>query len=381
MKPIYLDHNATTPLDDAVFGAMSPFFREHFGNPAGLHVFSRMARDAVELARCSVADLIGGRKGKIIFTASATEANNQLLASWIETAEKPCHLITTTIEHKSVSSPLRYAEQNDRVTVTRLKPDAFGRIEPATLAEALRPETGFVSIMAANHVIHTLNPLRELAEMCAGRGILFHTDATQWVGKLPIDADDLKIDALTCSSHKFYGPKGAAALYLGPRGLQAGSIPLLRGGNQEGGLRAGTLNVPAIVGFGKAAQLASQRQIDDADRLRNLAERLFEGLQKEVPEIVLNGHPADRLPGGLHITLPGVDAKGLMAAVPHVAFSDGAACDAEDDPDYVVKAIGKPEAAHCSIRLQVGHTTSESDIQTALIYLLQGICAMKAFAY
>jgi cysteine desulfurase len=379
MKPIYLDYNATTPLDEKVITAMTPYYRDHFGNPASNHVFGRIARDAVEQARNHVTSLIGGREGMLIFTASATEANNQIFNTWIESVKHPCHVVTSMIEHKSVSSPLKYAEDRGRITVTRLHPNCFGQIEPQSFISALGPETRFASIMAANHIIHTINPIGELAAICAQRGILFHSDAAQFVGKMPINVADQHIDALTISSHKMYGPKGIGALYIGPGGLQSGRVPLVRGGGQERGLRAGTLNVPAIVGFGEASRLASRRQLDDSRHTRYMAGLLHDILEEQFPEIRLNGHPENRLPGGLHLTLPGIDAKGLMAVVPEVAFSDGAACDAEDDPDYVVKAIGKPEAAHFSIRLQLGRETTEAEIKIAVEHIVRGIHAMKTF--
>jgi len=376
---IYLDNNATTPLDEAVLAAMLPFLRRQFGNPASGHVLGRAARDAVERSRESVARLIGARSGQIVFTASATEANN-LATSGLTVDHLPaCHVITTTIEHKSVAEPIRFLEQTGRIRVAWLRPGPLGQVHPEAVEEAWTADTRLVSIQAANSVIHTLNPIPDLARVCTARGTLFHCDAAQWVGKLPIDVDQLGIDALTLSAHKFYGPKGAAALYLGPRALRAGVLPQILGGGQEHGLRSGTLNVPAIVGLGVASQLALERQEADAVRTDRLAHALFTALTSRLPGITLNGHPQQRLPGSLHLTLDAVDAKGLIASVPQVALSDGSACETDRDPDYVLKAIGRPEAAHHSIRCQLGRTTTPDDIARAAELLIAGILRMRAF--
>ena len=375
---IYLDNNATTRLDEAVLAAMLPWLGEQFGNPASGHVLGRAARDAVQQSRGSVARVLAARAGQIIFTASATEANN-LAISGLTAGHAACHVITTTTEHKSVAEPVRKLEETGRIRVTWLRPDPLGQIHADVLAAACTADTRLVSIQAANSVIHTLNPLADLARVCAARNVLFHCDATQWVGKLPIDVDRLGIDALSLSAHKFYGPKGAGGLYLGPKALRAGIQPQILGGGQEDGLRSGTLNVPAIVGLGVACQLAIDRQETDALRIDQLAQRLFDGLNRRLSGITLNGHPRQRLPGSLHLTLQGVDAKGLMASLPQIAISDGSACETDRDPDYVLKAVGRPEAAHHSIRCQVGRTTTPEEIDRAVELLVAGVARMRAF--
>jgi cysteine desulfurase len=377
---IYLDNNATTRLDEAVLEAMLPFLREEFGNPASGHVLGRTAREAVERARQAVARLIGARGGRIVFTASATEANNLAISGLTGAAERPCHVTSTLIEHKSVLEPALHLERTGQASVTWLRPDAYGQVHAEALKAAIRPETRLVSIMAASNVIHTLNPLASLAEVCAARGVLLHSDATQMVGKLPVDVEQWGIDAMSISAHKFYGPKGAGALYLGRRAVQAGIVPQMLGGGQEDGLRSGTLDVPAIVGLGAACELAAQRQQADAARMRDLARLLLERLRASVDGITLNGHTDERLPGGLHLTLEGVDSKGLIASVPEVAFSDGSACETDRDPDYVLKAIGRPEAAHHSVRFQIGCTTTREQIEIAAQRLAAGIERMRAFA-
>lgn len=377
---IYLDHNATTPLDEAVLAAMLPWLREQFGNPASGHALGRAAREAVEQSRSSVARLLGARSGRIVFTASATEANNLAIAGLTAGAAQSRRMITSTIEHKSVIEPVRRLEEPGRARITWLEPDPLGQVHADALEASWTADTRLVSIQAANSVIHSLNPIGELARVCAAQGVLFHCDATQWIGKLPIDVDRLGIDALSLSAHKFYGPKGAGALYLSPKALRAGIVPQVLGGGQEDGLRSGTLNVPAIVGLGMAAQLAIERQEDDAIRMDRLARRLFEGLTGRLSGITLNGPPQERLPGSLHLTLDGVDAKGLIASIPEVALSDGSACETDRDPDYVLKSIGRPEAAHHSIRCQVGRTTTPEDIDQALELLVAGIVRMRGFS-
>jgi cysteine desulfurase len=379
--PIYLDNNATTPLDEEVLEAMLPFLRGRFGNAASPHALGRDAREAVECARHSVAALIGAREGRLVFVASSTEANNLAILGVAAGADAPCHMVTTTVEHKSVIEPLKHLERTGRARVTWLRPDGFGQVHPEALEAAIDAGTRLVSIVAAGNVIHTLNPIGALVRVAADRGVLFHTDATQWVGRLPLDVEHLGLDLVGLSAHKFYGPKGAGALYLSPRAWQAGIVPQMLGGGQEEGLRSGTLNVPAIVGLGAACDLAARRQEADAVRARELGRRLLEGLKGRLGGVVLNGHPEERIPGGVHVTLQGVDGKGLIASVPEVAFSDGSACETDRDPDYVLKAIGKPEAAHHSLRFQVGRTTRPADIDAALEALAAGVRRMRAFEF
>jgi cysteine desulfurase len=334
----------------------------------------------VERARQSVAALLGVGEGRIIFTSSATEANNLAIGGLVAGGGGPCHVVSTMIEHKSVLEPLKHLESTRRIRVTWLRPDPCGQVHPQDLQAALQPDTRLVSIMVASNVIHTVNPVGELAAICAAGGVLFHVDATQYAGRLPVDVSQLGVDALSLSAHKIHGPKGVGALYLSRRALQAGIVPQILGGGQEEGLRSGTLNVPAIVGLGTACELAAQRLEADAAHNRELARRLLEGLTGRLGGVTLNGHPTQRIPGGLHLTLAGVDSKGLIASVPEVAFSDGSACETERDPDYVLKAIVRPEAAHHSNRLQVGRTTTPAEIASAIELLLAGVERMRAFA-
>ncbi len=375
---IYLDNNATTRIDDLVLEAMLPYLRDCYGNPASSHALGRAARDAVELARLAVACLIGAREGRIVFTASATEANN-LVIDGLLAAAPSAHVVTTMIEHKSVLEPLLRLEKRGCIRVTWLRPDSFGQVHLEDLEAAITAETRLVSIIAASNIVHTLNPLAELAALCRNKGVLLHCDATQWIGRLPLDAESIGIDALCVSAHKFYGPKGAAAAYFSRSALQAGVAPQTLGGGQEDGMRSGTLNVPAIVGLGAACALSAQRQVSDATHLCALAERLLQCLLRRNEGITLNGHPAKRLPGGLHLTLAGVDSKALIASLPQLAISEGSACETDRDPDYVLKALGLPDAAHHSIRCQIGRSTTTDEIDRAVELLTAGIARMRQF--
>jgi cysteine desulfurase len=369
---IYLDHNSTTPVDAEVLDAMLPYLCEQFGNPSSGHQLGRSARVAVDRARSQVAALIGARAGKVIFTSGATESNNLALKGIVAKIPK-CHVITTTIEHKSVLAPLRSLEEAGRIELSWLSPDSQGQVHGDPLRRSLRPDTRLVSVIAAHNVIHTINPLEDLLSACSDTGILFHSDATQLVGRAPLNVENLGVDALTFSAHKLYGPKGAGALYLGPLATRLGVAPLIEGGGQEKGIRSGTLNVPAIVGFGAACALAECRLREDAVRARELADLLLAELRRSIPNLVLNGHTSERLPGGLHVTIPGIDNKALAAAVPQVAFSTGSACDSEDEKNNVLREIGRPEALHWSVRFQIGRTTTRQEILQSAQALLEGI--------
>ena len=374
---IYLDHNSTTPVDPEVLEAMLPYLREQFGNPSSGHQLGRAAREAVERARAQVAALIGARAGRVIFTSGATESNNLAIKGLIARTQK-CHVITTTVEHKSVLAPLRSLVDAGRIELSWLSPDAQGKVGAQALRQLLRRDTRLVSVIAANNVIHTINPLEDLLGVCSDTGVFFHSDATQLVGRLPLQVENLGIDALTFSAHKLYGPKGAGALYLSPLAARSGVAPLFDGGGQENGLRSGTLNVPAVVGFGAACALAGHRMREGAVHARELAELLLVELRREIPNLVVNGHSCDRLPGGLHVTIPGIDNKALAASVPGVAFSTGSACDAEDEKDYILREIGRSEAAYSSIRLQIGRATTRQEVLQAVQALLAGVRRVRS---
>jgi cysteine desulfurase len=351
--PIFLDYNATTPIAPEVFEAMAPYLREHFGNPSSSHPYGRRAAEAVIHARGELAELLGARPDEILFTACATEANNIALRGVAHALrDKGRHLITSAVEHPSVLAPAERLRA-EGYQITLLPVDEYGQIAPQTLAEALRPDTVLVSIMLANNETGTLQNITELARIAREAGVLFHTDAAQAIGKLPVDVEGLGVDLLTVAGHKFYAPKGVGALYL-----RSGTPiePVLVGAGQEYGLRPGTENVPYIVALGAAARLARQQLHQDANRLQTLRDTLHHTLQQAIPALQLNGHPQARLPNTLNLSFPGVSGRDLLAAVPEIAASVGSACHEEgDEVSGVLAAMGcDPQRARGAVRLSVG---------------------------
>ena len=366
--PIYLDYQATTPLDERVLEAMLPYFRDKFGNAASRnHAFGWEAEKAVENARAQIAALIGAESKEIVFTSGATEANNLALKGIAEMyREKGRHLISAPTEHKAVLDPLKRIEQ-DGGSVTLLPVDKFGQVKASDLEQALRPDTVLVSLMAANNEIGTLHPLAAIGKVCKARGVLFHTDATQGVGKIPIDVEALGIDLLSLSGHKIYGPKGIGALYVRRRNPRVRVSPQIDGGGHERGMRSGTLNVPGIVGLGMACELARIELDAETLRLTGLRERLWAKLRTGLDEIHLNGHPTERLPGNLNVSFAYVEGEGLMMGMSDLAVSSGSACtSASLEPSYVLKAIGVgDDLAHTSIRFGIGRFTTEAEVDFA----------------
>jgi len=363
-RSIYLDHHATTPLDPRVLEAMTPYLTEEFGNPSsGTHGWGERSLAAVEEARASLAMLLGCHPDEIVFTAGATEANNLAIKGGARASRKRLggtHVVGSRIEHKSVSSSL-HALVEEGFELTEILPDRDGLVSAEGLRDALRKETVLASVMTANSEIGTLEPVAEMAAACRERGVLFHTDATQAVGRLPIDVRETGVDLLSLSAHKFYGPKGVGALFI-RRGVVV--LPLITGGGQERGLRAGTLNVPGIVGLGAAARFAREEMADETERLTRLRDSLWREIQSKVPGCRLNGHPQRRLPGNLNVEVPGVDSAALMIALKDFAFSAGSACaSGASKPSEVLTAIGLDrKRAFCSIRIGLGKGTTEDDV-------------------
>ena len=370
-RPIYLDYQATTPVDPRVVEAMLPYLTTEFGNPSSSHAYGRTAAAAVETARARVAALIGANDPEeIVFTSSGTESNHLALtgaAHALRAAGRGDHVITTVIEH-----PATQATCDQLVgagfRVTRLPVGADGRLDPGDLAHALTPGTVLVSVMHANNEIGTLQPLADLAALTRDRGILLHTDAAQSPATVTVDVDELGVDLLTLVGHKMYAPKGVGALYI-RRGTPL--VPQLVGGGQERGLRAATENVPGIVALGAAAAIARAEHAADAARITPLRDRLLGELSTALPGLHVNGSLTHRLPGNLSLTLPNVTAEQLMAAAPDVAFSAGAACHTgETTPSPVLTAIGlTPEQAAHTIRLGVGRFTTDIDVTSAAAHL------------
>ena len=371
---VYLDNAATTRIAHAVRDAMRPCFEVAQGNPSSIHGGGRDAAEAIAEARRSLAKLVNARPRRIIFTGSGSEANNMAIKGVaLPLDAQGRHIITSSIEHPSVLQP-GYFLENLGYRLTYLEVDQHGLIHPDTLQSALTNDTVLVSIMLANNEVGTIQPIRELCGIAHEHGALFHCDAVQAIGKITVDVQDLDVDMLTISGHKFYGPKGVGALFL-KKGIRL--EPLIHGGKQESGFRAGTENVPAIVGLGKAAELA-RGNLDAAERMRALRDRLEAGIRALIPQARLNGHRDRRLPSILNLTLPGLRGESIVVAMDlyGIALSSGSACKAgSPEPTHVLIAMGKStEEAHCSVRFSLSHDLSETDIDdtvTALKHVLR----------
>jgi cysteine desulfurase len=363
--PVYMDNNATTRTDPRVVEVMLPFFTHQYGNAASRnHVFGWKAEEAVEQAREQVAALIGASPKEVVFTSGATESDNLALKGVAAMyRRKGNHVITAVTEHHAVLDPCRRLER-EGFRITFLPVDRYGRVAPTQVAEALTDQTILVSIMTANNEIGTLQPVAAIGALCKERGILFHSDAVQAVGKVPVDVQAQGIDLLSISAHKLYGPKGVGALYVRRRDPHVRLEPLFEGGGHERGMRSGTLPVPLIVGFGKACQLCQDEMAKEAERLRGLRERLRQGLMDHLEDTFLNGHPTDRLPGNLNLSFAHVEGEALMMSMRNVAISSGSACtSASIEPSYVLKALGiSDELAHGSLRFGLGRFNTEDDV-------------------
>jgi len=364
-RAIYLDHNATTPMDPRVFEAMRPYFMEEFGNAASGHVFGRHAADAVAKSRQQVAKILSADPRGIVFTSGATESNNLALKGIAEAyRDKGKHLITQVTEHKCVIDTCHHLERLG-YEITWLGVDKTGRIRIDELKDALRPDTLAVSIMWANNETGTVQPMREIAQLCKEAGVLFHTDATQAVGKLPIDVNLDGIDLLSLSAHKFYGPKGSGVLYV-KRDVRL--IAQIDGGGHQDGMRSGTLNVTGIVGLGAACEVAQKELAEESKLLRSLRDRLEWGIRGHLHDIAVNGNMAHRLPHVTNLAFPGVDSSILIRSLNDVAVSSGSACSTgSTEPSYVLKALGIPrELAQGSIRFSLGRSNDEKQIDRAV---------------
>lgn len=365
-RSIYLDHNATTPLDPRALEAMMPFLTSEFGNASSAtHEWGLRAREAVESARRSVAALIGARPEEVYFTSGATEANNLALKGAARAAAdrgKGWHLITTSIEHASVTQSIKDLAR-EGFEVSFVPPGSNGIVDPEKIHDALRDDTVIVSCLAANGEIGTIQPTDIIGPMCRQRGILFHTDATQAVGKIPFDVESHQVDLLSMSSHKIYGPKGVGALFM-RRGVEID--PIITGGGQERGVRSGTLNVPGIVGLGTAAEICRENLDAHSEHLTRLSRMLLEKIRKCAPDTVLNGHEEMRIPGTLNLAFPRVPSERMMLALKDFALSTSSACHSGSaEPSPILAAIGlDPSLADCSIRIGMGRGTTEEQIES-----------------
>ena len=375
LKKIYLDYAATTPVDPRVARAMLPYFTKKFGNTMSLHSFGQEAKQALEESREVVANLIGAKPNEIIFTSSETESNNLALKG-IALARRSLggggHIIISSIEHPCIMDSAKWLEKQG-FRITRLPVDKFGFINPDDVKKAIKKETILVSVIHASNEIGTVQSIEEIGKICSKRGVYFHTDAVQSFGKIPIDVNKMNIDLLSASSHKMYGPKGAACLFI-REGIKI--EPILHGGGQEVGLRSSTVNVSAIVGFAKACEISKKEMKKEGERLTKLRDKLIKGVLKKIPNSYLNGHPQKRLPNNTNFWFKFVEGESIVIQLDllGIAASTGSACSsAKLEPSHILMAIGlKHEQAHGSLRLTLGRWTTEKEIDY-LLRVLPGI--------
>jgi cysteine desulfurase len=376
-----MDHNATTPLDPRVLDAMLPYLREVYGNAASrTHALGHAAERAVELAREQLSELLGADPKEIIWTSGATEANNLAIkGAAFAQRSRGRHIVTQATEHPAVLDPCRWLA-TEGFDVTVLPVDAAGRVEVASVAAAIRPDTVLVSVMWANNETGTLQPVREIGEVCRARSVLCHCDATQAVGRVPVDVRSCAVDLLSLSAHKFYGPKGCGALYVRHRSPRTKLVPLFHGGGHERGLRSGTANVPGIVGLGAAADICRRELVADAARVAALRDRLEQRIINTVPGVTVNGARCSRLPNTTHLTFDGVEAEAMLVALGGVALSTGSACtSASMEPSHVLAAMGLGEASiFGSLRFGLGRGNTEVEVDAVAAQVADAVGRLRA---
>lgn len=363
--PIYMDYQATTPLDPRVLEEMLPYFTEKFGNAASRnHSYGWDAEKGVDIARENLANVISADPREVIFTSGATESDNMALKGVADMYKsKGKHIVTSMIEHKAVIDSAKRLETWG-YDVTYIEPPEDGITTAEMVEAAIREDTILVSVMAANNEIGVINPIREIGQLCRSKGILFHTDGTQGYGKIPIDVNEDCIDLMSFTAHKIYGPKGVGALYVRRRKPRVRLSALIDGGGHERGMRSGTLNVPGIVGFGKAAELCQEEMEEESIRLTNLRDKFKATMRESLEEVYVNGHETKRIPGNLNLSFPYVEGESLIMGIKDVAVSSGSACtSASLEPSYVLKAMGRgDELAHSSIRFGFGRFTTQEEV-------------------
>jgi len=369
-KPVYMDNHATTRVDSRVLDAMLPYFTEKFGNAASRnHSFGWEAEEAVSRSREQIAALIGAKSKEIIFTSGATESDNLAIKGVVEFyKDKGNHIISCVTEHKAVLDSCRALERAGKATVTYLPVDKYGMVDPDAVRRAITDKTVLITIMWANNEIGTIHPIAEIGKIAKEKGIVFHTDAVQAIGKVPVDFEKAGVDLASITAHKIYGPKGIGALYVRSKGPRVRLTPQMDGGGHERGMRSGTLNVPGIVGLGAACEISGKEMPDEAQRLIQLRSQLQAGLFERLDEIYVNGHPTERLPGNLNVSFAYVEGESLLMGINDIAVSSGSACtSATLEPSYVIRALGiDDELAHSSIRFGLGrfNTLEEVDYVT-----------------
>jgi cysteine desulfurase len=381
MKRIYLDYAATTPTRPEVVQAMLPYYSEAFGNPSSLYSYGLEARQAIEAARNKVAAAIGAKKEEIVFTGGGSEADNQAIKGVaFANARKGNHIITSFIEHHAVLATCKFLEKQG-FKVTYLRVDKYGLVDPEKVRKAITEKTILISIMHANNEIGTIQPIEEIGKIARKAKVYFHTDAVQTIGHIPVDVNELKVDMLAMSAHKFYGPKGVGVLYV-RKGTRI--VPLINGGEQEMGRRAGTENVPGIVGLGKAIELAGQEMAPEAERLTALRNKLIQGIPDRIEKVQLNGHPERRLPNNVNFSVEYIEGEStcLNLDLEGICISTGSACSsAEAKPSHVLLAIGlSPEKARSSLRFTLGRLTTAEDIERVLEVLPRSVARLRAIS-
>jgi cysteine desulfurase len=369
-KPVYMDNHATTRVDSRVLDAMVPYFIEKFGNAASRnHSFGWEAEEAVDRSRNQIAALIGAKSKEIIFTSGATESDNLAIKGVVEFyKDKGNHIISCVTEHKAVLDSCRALERAGKATVTYLPVDKYGMVDPDAVRRAITDNTVLITIMWANNEIGTIHPIAEIGRIAKEKGIIFHCDAVQAIGKVPVDFEKAGVDLASITAHKIYGPKGIGAIYVRSKGPRVRLTPQMDGGGHERGMRSGTLNVPGIVGLGAACEIAGMEMPEEARRLIQLRSQLQAGLFERLDEIYVNGHPTERLPGNLNVSFAYVEGESLLMGINDIAVSSGSACtSATLEPSYVIRALGiDDELAHSSIRFGLGrfNTLEEVDYVT-----------------
>lgn len=379
--PIFMDNHSTTPMDPRVLEAMLPYFVEKFGNSASRnHAFGWEAEEAVEKARKQIAHLIHADSKEIVFTSGATESDNLAIKGVVEMYhEKGDHIITSATEHRAVLDTCKALESKRGIKVTYLPVDKAGMVSPEDVRNAITEKTILITIMMANNEIGTINPIKEIGKVAKEKGILFHCDATQGVGKIPVDVQDMGIDLMSFSAHKLYGPKGVGALYVRKKAPRVRIAAQMDGGGHERGMRSGTLPVPLIVGFGKAVELCEQEMSTESKRLSAMRDRLQAGITSKLEEVYLNGHPTERLPNNLNLSFAYVEGESLLMGLKEIALSSGSACtSATLEPSYVLRALGVgSDLAHSSIRFGLGRFNTEEEVDYVAKRIIEVVTKLR----
>jgi cysteine desulfurase len=379
---IYLDHQATTPVDERVMEAMVPYFTETYGNAASNdHLFGVDAKQAVDKARNTIADAINAKSDEVIFTSGATESDNIAVFGVAERYEEEGkHIITCVTEHKAVLDPCKELEDRGW-EVTYLPVDEYGMVDPDDVRDAIRDDTTLVSVMMANNEVGTIAPVKEIGAIAREHGAKFHTDAAQCLGHIPIDVDEMNIDLMSASAHKCYGPKGIGMLYRRRSRPRVNVKPQIFGGGHERGLRSGTLNVPAIVGFAKSVELGEKEMKEESETYQEWTDRLYESLREELGDVERNGHPTERLAHNLNVYIPGIESRALIVDLKETAIATGSACTSADvEPSHVITAMHNEQRAHSSVRISVGRANDAEQIDEAAQRIADAAESLQAFS-